>query len=794
MSKLKPLDLSDLSEDQPKSLDLSDLGESATIPESEDNIQTLTDALLGASRGLTYSFPEEIYGLGKASLETLKGSEQPFSELYEQEKQTAAETIKQAEERSPSAFTAGEVAGAIASPINKLLAPIGAVGKIAPKVTDTFLPKVGKAASRGLLEGAAMGAITGAGKAESISDIPEDVLQEGLTGAGLGAALGGSLSTLGSAYKKGKEISKKVGDLANTLEAVEDYKAGKELIDKGVNVLTKKGREAGKALIAGHGETLGSLISQGFDEASNLYNKLTALTEAYGIKINSKDTIEELQNKINTLRQSPEPLGPQLTKDLNELDDLIKSYTSKTQEVVTQNKKIEKSIIDSFDVTDAKQREQLLKKQKLAQSKADQLGTGEKVHLVEGDDGVAHLIKTSSDEAAPIFNIKASARTTDEKAIGKLEDQLDKLNSQANYSGEGLEYRIIKTKDGFSHIVETSALPTTNQLNTSIIASSDLANKEGLRKLQNKLDELQFIAKRENNGKTYKVIQDKGKAYIEETSTKLTSETSKLTVPVETPSSLKGVSRVKSDLDLLTKIKEGKGATIESPEAKKLATEASLGLKEKLRSPETYSGLPQEQQGLAKKAAESWRAMEDVINQLNIPEEFIQKNAATLEPELTPQGRKALFQKFITEGAVSGSGIETGVAIKKVIDNLNVVNPKLGSEFKAIYDTASKYTGSLIATGLQGLTKASITKALPTLAGQFVAGTRNALDNITPAKAKAMAEATFGAGEKSAAWVKDYITKDEKGKKALLFSMLQNPSYREKMKPFLSSQQEKEEK
>lgn len=130
-------------------------------------------AAQGAANWGLGGFADEIVGGGIAAFDTLTGNNDnlSFKEKYQLARDTVRDRGDKAWEEHPVAYGTGATVGAIGSPINKLAA--------------------GTSAVKG---GAAIGGVYGAGNANELSDIPQDVA----VGAGLGAAGGKAIQGIGN--------------------------------------------------------------------------------------------------------------------------------------------------------------------------------------------------------------------------------------------------------------------------------------------------------------------------------------------------------------------------------------------------------------------------------------------------------------------------------------------------------------------------------------------------------------------------------------------------------------------
>jgi hypothetical protein len=185
-------------------------------------------ALRGLAQGGSGNFVDEVSGVGGAVKE-LFGGDRDVIGNYRAYRDTARAKDKVAEELHPKTYATANLAGAVASPLNKL----------APGSTVQSLAR-----------GAALGS-AGASEAESLSEFVEDV------GKGTAAGVGGGLAikALPKAYQALKGGGVRAASMASDLnpEAVEFYlknraavKAARPLEDVARDVTSGLDEAAGK--------------------------------------------------------------------------------------------------------------------------------------------------------------------------------------------------------------------------------------------------------------------------------------------------------------------------------------------------------------------------------------------------------------------------------------------------------------------------------------------------------------------------------------------------------------------
>lgn len=147
-------------------------------PEEEGVMGTLKSAGLGAAEGATFGFADEIAG-GLGSLFT--------GRTYADVRDSAREVFKSAQAANPKTYAAGNIAGAVLSPVGNKLTAGAKAGSLGASVV------------RGAGAGAAGGALYGLGTGEgSVGDQAAHTL----AGAGIGAVAGGVVPVVGRAASR----------------------------------------------------------------------------------------------------------------------------------------------------------------------------------------------------------------------------------------------------------------------------------------------------------------------------------------------------------------------------------------------------------------------------------------------------------------------------------------------------------------------------------------------------------------------------------------------------------------
>jgi hypothetical protein len=160
----------------------------------------------GELEGLTMGFSGELAGVGTAigdrlaSLFTDAPVRRPLGEVYREGRDESDAKLAQAERDRPLQAVGGQVLAGLALPIPGATAAKGA--------------SLGAKALRGGLVGGGAGAVTGAGKARELEDVPESAGIGALIGGGLGAAAPVAFAGAGKAVQAAKAAKGKLAGAA----------------------------------------------------------------------------------------------------------------------------------------------------------------------------------------------------------------------------------------------------------------------------------------------------------------------------------------------------------------------------------------------------------------------------------------------------------------------------------------------------------------------------------------------------------------------------------------------------
>lgn len=197
---------------------------------------TAGDIATGAAQGLTFGFSDEALAALQAAKE-VAGTEKTLKDLpslYRQFQEIEQQKIAQARERSPIAYTAGELGGGLLPALFTGGATAAATGAKAAatgaKTAAGFLPSVMGAAKAG----AAYGALSAAGTTEKPIEETGEFAGEVLKGGLAGGTIGGVLGAAGAGARK----------LAEGLEDVDMFRQSKVAYERAKRGLGFTGEKA----------------------------------------------------------------------------------------------------------------------------------------------------------------------------------------------------------------------------------------------------------------------------------------------------------------------------------------------------------------------------------------------------------------------------------------------------------------------------------------------------------------------------------------------------------------------
>lgn len=197
-----------------------------------DEYSALGAGTLGAAKGATFGFDDEIGGITKALWDKhVTGKKEDFWDLYSKVRDSIRQEHAAAEEQQPVASFAGEMAGGI---LPMALAPEAMLGKAAVKGASWLE----KAKALGIT-GAKVGAVAGLGGSEADLTQGEvgQATKDTLGGAASGAAIGGIAMPIvqkgvGSLYRGAKNIATSFPTVNENIDIAKKAISGIDLLGK----------------------------------------------------------------------------------------------------------------------------------------------------------------------------------------------------------------------------------------------------------------------------------------------------------------------------------------------------------------------------------------------------------------------------------------------------------------------------------------------------------------------------------------------------------------------------------
>jgi hypothetical protein len=301
-------------------------------------------ALLHGLQSATFGLSDEMIGALNAIPEMVTAPREKdenllekYKRLYKQERDIERENLARAEEEAPVGSMVGTLGGGFALPgkwlaegglaATKLLPKMAQLGPNAAKLAEVAASPIGKM----ITGGAEAGALYGAGTAEEMSDIPSDML----SGAKSGTVVGGGLGLAGAGIAKAapifsKLLTKSEGAMGR---AFQKSKKGIDILapefEQGVSKGINKEADELSGLLAEEQQAIQSKIEAGEKEAfkildntrSKVNEKLSELQDNQLGYLENQKQIQTSQNQIlqSKLQSDLEKKAIQLQKDVDDV-------------------------------------------------------------------------------------------------------------------------------------------------------------------------------------------------------------------------------------------------------------------------------------------------------------------------------------------------------------------------------------------------------------------------------------------------------------------------------------------
>lgn len=499
-------------------------------------LETAFDFTQGAAQGGTFNFADEIRaglqagvlnpldalftGEGAFGDQGLIESIQNLPENYERALQTEREGFAESQERSPTAFTTGEITGAVAPYLIPGAAAgraLGAVGTAATAPTRA-ITAAGKAAELGKT-GGLLGKITGGATmgaadiglreiGDSEAETAEELALDAIKGVGTGAAFGG-LTPIG--LKAAGSVLRGIGKAAGmTGKVLEDFvfsnspiSRGFRLGKQGTGVYSGSTEEVAKQRLSDYVTNVSRQVQNTVDD---VIGKNTAkISQVYN---------QQLDDVINKKGDIPVEFGNFLNQVKNEAGERIGELRRKA---TTQGLKVNvddvtdeflKTIDDNLATIPEAQRDPLEKTIRAIRSAVQEVGESKEVKgriqttlNAEGDE-VAKSIQAASknvslDDVPPevLEDLVRQGQRTGQKLQIKVGDDgrvlLDKITDDFKLEQAGpINYKQL-SPDELSNLIsgkKTAVLQTALQRNQDPVVQNALMDyRRALANLENNL-------------------------------------------------------------------------------------------------------------------------------------------------------------------------------------------------------------------------------------------------------------------------------------------------------------------
>lgn len=294
--------------------------------EKPETVSAGRAALVGAGKGVSFGFNEELeapFAAGAAMFNGVPdlpyeepgalGRLEKFTRLMDQYKALSRDEAHRASEEHPVAYTAGAVGGSLLLPgLGLGKAGVAAAEGAGLQGAKLAAAKIGAGAA----EGAAQGALTGAGEAEGgIVNTANSAVQGGTVGGLAGAAI--------PAAAAGIKTAKGIGAAAKEIPIVGELGELYERGAKGQNLITKAGRQEAEDVVRNEfaGQLAGDLKTTTQQVGKQIGAKIDEAS-ANGTKVDLTDEINQTLETLKEMRTK----GPQDSRaNAANIEDEIKS-------------------------------------------------------------------------------------------------------------------------------------------------------------------------------------------------------------------------------------------------------------------------------------------------------------------------------------------------------------------------------------------------------------------------------------------------------------------------------------
>jgi hypothetical protein len=360
-SVLDPKDITFDEDTKESSLKQEEVSPALSTPDIsfDEEPTTLSDLGLGAAQGATFGFSDEVLAALQAAKEvvTTEKTLKDLPSLYRQLQQVEQQKIAEARERSPIAFTTGEIgAGILPALFTGGATAVASGAKAAPG----FLRSAFGAAKAG----AGYGALAAAGTTEKPIEETGEFVGEVAKGGLSGATIGGVLGAAGGALKKLQPDIEDIASLRQAKTAYEEGKAGRAFT----------GEKARDIRLAQESKAAVELEKSVFDTKNVLGKQIGEVLETSTKPIGGNPSATNAALDIQSvIENKPSLFGRDLVKDLSAKADQLAEGTLSPKEANSLRGVIKEKLAAYADSSDIETKETLRRIKDALQNELDEI-------------------------------------------------------------------------------------------------------------------------------------------------------------------------------------------------------------------------------------------------------------------------------------------------------------------------------------------------------------------------------------------------------------------------------------
>lgn len=359
----------------------------------------------------------------KLKVSAPKSKEESLLELYRKYRDEQRAELAQAKELYPKTVMAGEFAGGMLLPAGVLgtgLKTARKFGQIIPKAPLKQLAK------EGAKIGAIAGGLYGAGASEAdltkateqpqvLGEFTGDVALGGTIGAGTGAALPGVAEYAG---RQAKSIKQFFGDLAEPY--IESFKLGA----KGKGLATERGRRQFEKETKQAIEEMAPKLSSSSKELAAMKSKIIQDAEERGVKLDPNKVDEYFEKYLSTKTKSP---APEALKEQSQFQEILR--TAKEGPMVRRVEQQKLPLVADESMQQLENKKQLVLAKKKAEGSA-----------ASADDFTYDFERIpDSDNMSVVLKQRVRTEDAPEKAMAQINELKNKHLAKSEASGQVID-------------------------------------------------------------------------------------------------------------------------------------------------------------------------------------------------------------------------------------------------------------------------------------------------------------------------------------------------------------------